>query len=89
MRTRHEEGLKKSVMLLSALQTMSVVREMHDKSCNFPDRDTFAFDTEQHRLIAAQVADIAEQLCRFFGAGIKCKNVWVWKVGTCDANFGL
>ncbi len=45
MRNRHEEGLKKSVMLLCALQAMSVVREMHDKSCNyFPDPDIFAFD---------------------------------------------
>ncbi len=47
MRNRHQEALKKSVMLGHASQTSGLIQNVHDKCQNLPDPDTFTFDTSQ------------------------------------------
>ncbi len=45
MRKRHEESLKKPVMLEHASQTSRPMQNVHDRSQNPPDPDIFAIDT--------------------------------------------
>ncbi len=92
MRDRHGEGLAKSVMLLYALQTMCVVREMHDKSSRHPGI-ILAMDMS---LKASELRPTV-RFVRFFARStysftctprnMECKSVWVWKLGTSNASF--
>ncbi len=73
MRSRHQQALKKSVMLGHTGQTSWVMQNVHDRSQNLPDPDIFAVDREG--LEANRVPD----------ADMHCMYVWVWKhVGTCN-----
>ncbi|CAD7923467.1 unnamed protein product [Amoebophrya sp. A120] len=49
MRDRHHEACSKPVMLLPASDATCVIRNMHDKSQNFPDPDIFTFDRSRRK----------------------------------------
>ncbi len=66
MRDKHQEALKKSVMLRPASQTSRVMQNVHDKPRLYQTQTLLHFIRECGR---------REGVCR-----MDCKYVWVWKL---------
>ncbi len=74
MRNRHQEALKKSVMLGHASQASGLMQNVHDKCQNLSDPDIFAVD----RTVSAAVFPLAvlsesRKLCDCCTRGINRK----------------
>ncbi len=68
MRNRHQDALKKSVLLGYGVQTSWLTQNVHDKCQNLPDPDIFTVDTRSKEAITRRDANIffVRRLIPFF-----------------------